>query len=837
MEEFKKKYLSGNRMETTYGAVPDSLHNDNISFGDPGSNVKENNGRGSTKAINVGQLSLLDRFLSTGETERETEEIDENELLDGDLDNSLEDMDEAYLLEEDIDEIMVQHEQPINNSTNVEIASSQLNDEAAILLSITEKAADTTENLTAKKGETVIENSETYALSEDCSEPLNQRNNEATAIEIDDHKNNQSSPVVSIQNDSTEPSNEMEAKKADENFIQKSNGATTFESERKNVEKTLQVDRDNDNNLLDEEVGSPRGSENETLTNDIDEKIEQQLLDERDNTNWCENGSVTGNGLDVVEELNHAKSNAKSNVDSNVTNKVESTVEELKDNEASLKQASEEKSCKRKLEHEFSDQRETKRKRVEEVLVSIESVSSSEQAVTDDNKIDVAKNDSNNEANLVTLNTQVEDEITIEGDESKFNKNDDDELVVVGEIKPSRAEKTKIPILGTQAIANDLSQKTVERSNSGKTTGQKEPTTQQIRPVETTKRTQEQSTLILDPPPQKILRPTAFSLDFVQKFRKKFDKMTRNDLEELLLQKCVEAIIHKSDYGDMRNRIEQQENKLQTFRVKYHELSKQYHDLELIHQRVVKDLEIRNKTFVAPAKITRAVGLQVSFPRKEITIQTLPLQVASTVDKTVQQNNGTVEKKRGEVPHKQPVQSQPPQTFQQPQRIVHRSQQQPNNIQNQLQQSATVTPNNQCNASMLERLQRQDITITRGSELKTQPQQGPNSRQQSIPSNNTNNFTTSLPSVIDLTDEDDSIHVVKNGAETSIPNYQGKKDARGPRKVSLSLKSNSPQAQPRMDQQNRLTQSGGGKTLFITSDNNRPIFFFVKYCSSDSTKK
>ncbi|XP_073844409.1 fibronectin-III type domain-containing protein windei [Musca autumnalis] len=107
------------------------------------------------------------------------------------------------------------------------------------------------------------------------------------------------------------------------------------------------------------------------------------------------------------------------------------------------------------------------------------------------------------------------------------------------------------------------------------------------------------------------------SLGFLKKFRKSFDKMTKQDLEELVLQKVVEAIIHRSEFAEMRELIEKQEKLITTHRTKISELSKQFRDLEMVHNRVVKDIEQRNAQFIMPVKITRAVGLQVYIPNKK----------------------------------------------------------------------------------------------------------------------------------------------------------------------------------------------------------------------------
>ncbi|XP_011208387.2 activating transcription factor 7-interacting protein 1 [Bactrocera dorsalis] len=106
------------------------------------------------------------------------------------------------------------------------------------------------------------------------------------------------------------------------------------------------------------------------------------------------------------------------------------------------------------------------------------------------------------------------------------------------------------------------------------------------------------------------------SLDFFKRFRKNFDKLTKTDLEELVLQKVVEAIVHKSEFAEMRETIDKQEKQITAHRAKIAEISKQFRDLEMVHNRVLKDIETKNSQFIMPVKITRAVGLQVYVPNK-----------------------------------------------------------------------------------------------------------------------------------------------------------------------------------------------------------------------------
>ncbi|XP_013111265.2 myb-like protein X [Stomoxys calcitrans] len=134
----------------------------------------------------------------------------------------------------------------------------------------------------------------------------------------------------------------------------------------------------------------------------------------------------------------------------------------------------------------------------------------------------------------------------------------------------------------------------------------------------------------LYPPPKlkNLSSHESIGLGFLKKFRKSFDKMTKQDLEELVLQKVVEAIIHRSEFAEMRELIEKQEKIITTHRTRISELSKQFRDLEMVHNRVVKDIEQRNSQFIMPVKITRAVGLQVYIPNKK-TVMESPVSASS----------------------------------------------------------------------------------------------------------------------------------------------------------------------------------------------------------------
>lgn len=100
-------------------------------------------------------------------------------------------------------------------------------------------------------------------------------------------------------------------------------------------------------------------------------------------------------------------------------------------------------------------------------------------------------------------------------------------------------------------------------------------------------------------------------LEFAKKFKKGFTQMSRKNLEEFVLGKIIEALVHKSEYSELKKKSEAQEQAIQLSRTKLQELNKQYRDLEMVYARLKKDVETRNQNIVGPIKITRAVGLQV----------------------------------------------------------------------------------------------------------------------------------------------------------------------------------------------------------------------------------
>jgi len=90
-------------------------------------------------------------------------------------------------------------------------------------------------------------------------------------------------------------------------------------------------------------------------------------------------------------------------------------------------------------------------------------------------------------------------------------------------------------------------------------------------------------------------------------------KISRNDLEQLVLRKIVEAITAKSKFGELSKKFEAMSTDYNKVKEKASALQKQLADLQEVTKRI-KVLE-ETKTVRIP-KITRSVGLQVTSKTK-----------------------------------------------------------------------------------------------------------------------------------------------------------------------------------------------------------------------------
>ncbi|XP_046660522.1 activating transcription factor 7-interacting protein 1 isoform X2 [Homalodisca vitripennis] len=105
-------------------------------------------------------------------------------------------------------------------------------------------------------------------------------------------------------------------------------------------------------------------------------------------------------------------------------------------------------------------------------------------------------------------------------------------------------------------------------------------------------------------------------LPLLKKFHKdQLKKLTRSDLEELVVLKICEAVTDRSEIGQMRLRCQTLEQNNELWRKKALQFEKQNRELEMVLKRFLTETahnkrENQNKV-VVPIKVTRSVGLQV----------------------------------------------------------------------------------------------------------------------------------------------------------------------------------------------------------------------------------
>lgn len=149
----------------------------------------------------------------------------------------------------------------------------------------------------------------------------------------------------------------------------------------------------------------------------------------------------------------------------------------------------------------------------------------------------------------------------------------------------------------------------------------------------------EKEELHLEPEPRPKNGASRICLGFLKKFKKGITEMSRKDLEEFVTAKIVETISHKMECSELRRLAETQEKTIGSLRCKLQELSKQFRDLDMVHKRVMTELEEKNNNPISPVKITRAVGLQVCIQSKPVTMPgrtaSVPMNDAPTYTRVI----------------------------------------------------------------------------------------------------------------------------------------------------------------------------------------------------------
>merc|ERR1712038_2122830 len=92
--------------------------------------------------------------------------------------------------------------------------------------------------------------------------------------------------------------------------------------------------------------------------------------------------------------------------------------------------------------------------------------------------------------------------------------------------------------------------------------------------------------------------------------RRSLQRITREDLEELVARKVVEVISCRSEIGDLRAKCDKYEEMNDKWKRKTQALQKMCQDLNTVIKRYIVDVK-NKKDNPTPIKITRSVGLQV----------------------------------------------------------------------------------------------------------------------------------------------------------------------------------------------------------------------------------
>lgn len=78
------------------------------------------------------------------------------------------------------------------------------------------------------------------------------------------------------------------------------------------------------------------------------------------------------------------------------------------------------------------------------------------------------------------------------------------------------------------------------------------------------------------------------------------------------MQKCAEAITMNSEIGKLKQQLQLNEKNQEAMKTRCQQLTKQLKDFEMVLKRNELDRRSSGDKFVAPIKINRSVGLQVT---------------------------------------------------------------------------------------------------------------------------------------------------------------------------------------------------------------------------------
>lgn len=108
--------------------------------------------------------------------------------------------------------------------------------------------------------------------------------------------------------------------------------------------------------------------------------------------------------------------------------------------------------------------------------------------------------------------------------------------------------------------------------------------------------------------------------DFMKRFGRRIEVMTRKDIEEFIMVKISEYIVCQTEISDMKFKLDRQEAINRDMRTKLDDLRQSFKKLNVMYKRLEDSLKDNGATKPI-LKITRSVGVQVKLRPMQPTIK------------------------------------------------------------------------------------------------------------------------------------------------------------------------------------------------------------------------
>ncbi|XP_044737088.1 histone-lysine N-methyltransferase, H3 lysine-79 specific-like [Chrysoperla carnea] len=381
------------------------------------------------------------------------------------------------------------------------------------------------------------------------------------------------------------------------------------------MEENFDNDKSEEENEKQETKTDEDTTDNDEIMNDESEKSEE-------------------NGIPAVIDLDEISDEDKSdeNKDSNITNETENNVEikieqtEISENvpsdtecvETSTKRTSE--AFKRKIDEsdELEECTETKKMKTDPIKSKSE----------DNSKLDQVDDTCQTELNEKDSSIKPDNDKTINKDRNKTIENDENQIIKKNETKTIEKEVIETIEKDTHKAVEEVE----NEKDEDKTNEKIENKTKEIDENKSIEKDQDE---IINKDDDKTIgknkiktvekdenKTKAKDQKKPPETKKKLilrmlpllfenEPIPNVNVEELILTKIIEGITLRTELATLRQKAQTQEQLIDQLRRKATHLSKQLEDINTVTHRLTIDLQNKDRP-VAPVKITRSVGLQVS---------------------------------------------------------------------------------------------------------------------------------------------------------------------------------------------------------------------------------